>query len=58
MKINHYTQHTDQGPVRHYQSHISIQMATYINKKNYNMIYHIIIGGFIDVYIVVRVVWF
>ena len=28
------------------------------NKKNYNMIHHIIIGGFIDVYIVVRFVWF
>ena len=29
-----------------------------LNKKNYNMIHHIIIGGFIDVYIVVRFVWF
>ena len=29
-----------------------------INKKNYNMIHHLIIGGFIDVYIVVRFVSF
>ena len=28
------------------------------NKKKYNMIHHLIIGGFIDVYIVVRFVWF
>ena len=28
------------------------------NKKNYNMIHHVIIGGCIDVYIVVRFVWF
>ena len=33
-------------------------MPIYGNKKNYNMIHHIIIGGFIDVYIVVRFVWF
>ena len=29
-----------------------------LKKKNYNMIHHVIIGGFIDVYIVVRFVWF
>ena len=29
-----------------------------INKKNYNIFHHIIIGGFIDVYIVMRFVWF
>ena len=32
--------------------------CTIYNKKNYNMSHHIIIGGFIDVYIVVRFVWF
>ena len=30
----------------------------FLNKKKYNMIHHFIIGGFIDVYIVVRFVWF
>ena len=28
------------------------------NKNNYNMIHHVIIGGFIDVYIVVKFVLF
>ena len=32
--------------------------ATLIKKKNYNMVYHVIIGGFMDVYMVARVVWF
>ena len=32
--------------------------VSHIYKKKYNMIHHIIIGGFIDVYIVVRFVWF
>ena len=36
----------------------NLPSPTYYNKKNYNMIYHVIIGGLIDVYIVVRVVWF
>ena len=38
--------------------HSMFQSKNKKNKKNYNMIHHIIIGGFIDVYIVVRFVWF
>ena len=36
----------------------NLQKETIFNKKNYKMIHHVIVGGFIDVYIVVRFVWF
>ena len=56
-----YGQTADDGLVSYYlYYHVSLCIAyvTKNNKKNYNMIHHVIIGGFIDVYIVVRFVWF